>query len=83
MRILVATLFGSLVAAACSSPPKKVEDTIKDDNAQETCCCKSTPLTSEDGRAVYEVGNVMECSGRQGTCVDQVQCTQQNAAEPE
>ena len=81
MRILVA--LSLVVAAACGNPPKKVEDTTKHDNAQETCCCKSIPMTSEDGKPVYEVGNVMECSGKQGECVDQVQCTQQNAAEPE
>jgi hypothetical protein len=31
-------------------------------------------LTSEDGKPVYEVGNRMECSSKQGTCVDDVQC---------
>lgn len=80
MRILVAL---SLVVAACSSPPKKVEDTTKEDVAQETCCCKWVPIASEDAKPIYEVGNVMECSGKQGTCVDQVQCQEQNAAEPE
>lgn len=81
MRILVA--LSLVVAAACGSPPKKVEDTIKQDTAQESCCCKSIPMTSEDGQPVYENANNMECSSKQGECVDQVQCQQQNAAEPE
>jgi hypothetical protein len=79
MRFLLAM---SLVAAACSGPQKKAEDPMKD-TAQESCCCKWTPMTSEDGMPSYEVSNPMECSGRQGTCVDQVQCQAQDTPAPE
>ncbi len=51
------------------------------DTAAETCCCKSNPMTSEDGQPVYENGNRMECSSKQGECVDDVQCTQSSQPE--
>lgn len=79
MRTLLAL---SLVLAACGGPPKKtVAQETANDTAAETCCCKSNPLTSEDGMPVYENGNRMECSSKQGTCVDDVQCTEQPQPE--
>jgi len=69
-----------LVAAvgACGGSTKKPEGAVVNEGsgsaASETCCCKSNPLTSEDGKPVYEIGNRMECSSKQGTCVDEVQC---------
>jgi len=82
MRFLASCFVISAIAfAACGSPPKKVEDSIKGDTASETCCCKSNPLTSEDGKPLYEVGNVMECSSKQGECVPEVQCQQAAPAE--
>ncbi|HLL24517.1 MAG TPA: hypothetical protein VK427_20440 [Kofleriaceae bacterium] len=80
MRILLALAF---VAAACGGPKKKPEGAIVNEGSAttDTCCCKSNPLTSEDGRPVYELGNRMECSSKQGTCVDEVQCN--TAAQPE
>lgn len=78
MRILV-TL--SLVLAACGGSAKSTAVTDTTDTAVETCCCKSHPQTSEDGQPVYEAGNVMECSAKQGECVDEVQCQQQPQPE--
>ncbi len=86
MRTVFASFFVSvLVAAACgggsSKGPATVDPSGANDVAAETCCCKSNPLTSEDGRAVYENGNRMECSSKQGECVDEVQC--QATPQPE
>lgn len=74
MRNLIALAF---VLAACGGPKKKPEGAIVNEgsgNTPDTCCCKSNPLTSEDGKPVYEIGNRMECSTKQGECVDDVQC---------
>ncbi len=81
MRIFLALTF---VLAACSGPTKKPVEpgaTEGSDSASETCCCKSSPLTSEDGKPVYENGNRMECSAKQGECVADVQCTAQAPTE--
>lgn len=80
MRIILAC---SLLFAACGSsqPQTAVTTPTEQDTAKEMCCCKSFPLTSEDGAPAYEIGNRMECSSKQGTCVDDVQC--QGQAEPE
>jgi len=55
---------------------------VGSDVAAETCCCKSNPMTSEDGSPVFENGNRMECSTKQGECVDEVQC-QASPQQPE
>jgi len=75
--------FVGLVVAACGGPQQKSEGPlVKEGSAMpETCCCKSTPLTSEDAKPLYEDINPMECSGKQGTCVDAVQCTSQTPSE--
>lgn len=78
MRILSLTLLSMIVTAACGGAPKKA-DTKPDTVESETCCCKSTPATSEDGKPVFAVGNRMECSTKQGECVDDALCT----AEPQ
>ena len=70
MRILALALF----VAACSAPPKKTAADLDTGSGSDTCCCKSTPSTSEDGKPIYENANRMECSGKQGTCVPDVQC---------
>jgi len=78
MRILAALTF---VLAACGSSTQQAPaTTTQTDVAAESCCCKSTPLTSPDGQAVFEAGNRMECSAKQGECVPDVQCETQ--AEP-
>ena len=84
MKNLIAIAF-VLSVAACGGPKKKTDTAVVNEGsgAPETCCCKSNPLTSEDGKPVYEVGGRMECSSKQGECVDPVQCTQQQAPEPE
>ena len=76
MRI---TLALALFAAACSGPQSKPESPlVKEGSAMpEACCCKSTPIASEDAKPLYESINPMECSTKQGTCVDAVQCTTQ------
>lgn len=75
MRILLASALMAVVFA-CGGPTKKPETgaAVGSDSASDTCCCKSNPLSSEDGTPVYEVGNRMECSGKQGECVAEVQC---------
>ena len=76
MRNLLALAFVVMVAG-CGGSKKKPEGALVNEGsnaAPETCCCKSNPLTSEDGKPVFEVGNRMECSSKQGECVDDVQC---------
>jgi hypothetical protein len=65
-----------MLAAACGPAPKPESPIVNEGSAvPETCCCKSTPIASPDGLPVYETGaNRMECSSKQGTCVDEVQC---------
>ena len=67
-----------LALAACSGPKAKPESPLVNEGSNakpETCCCKTTPSTSVDGKPVYEAGaNRMECSTKQGDCVDEVQC---------
>jgi hypothetical protein len=69
-------LVATLLLAACGGPQAKPESPIVNEGSDvpETCCCKSFPLTSDDGRAVFEMAPRMECSTRQGTCVADVQC---------
>ena len=72
----LASLALLLTAAACGPAPKPEGPIVKENtNVADSCCCKSTPMTSVDGQPVYEAGaNRMECSSKQGTCVDDVQC---------
>jgi hypothetical protein len=83
--VLASFVLSVLVVAACGGGKQKGPATTdlqgSGDVAAETCCCKSNPLTSEDGKAVYENGNRMECSSKQGECVDEVQC--QATPQPE
>jgi hypothetical protein len=76
MRTLIAL---TLVLAACSGPKKKPQSAVVDEGSAtaETCCCKSFPLTSEDGKPLYESANRMECSSKQDECVPEVQCQPQ------
>lgn len=75
MRILLLSLL-----VACSGPKAKPESPIVNEGSQkvpETCCCKSQPIAG-DGSFVYEANTGrMDCSTKQGTCVDDVQCTKQ------
>jgi len=73
-----------LALSACGGPKGKTESPLVNEGSAkpETCCCKSFPLTSENGEPAYEAGvNRMECSTKQGTCVDDVQCVQQAPTE--
>lgn len=74
MRILIAWTF--LVAAACGGTQPKPEGTIVNEGSAtpDNCCCKSTSIASPDGAPTYEPANRMECSSKQGVCVDDVQC---------
>jgi hypothetical protein len=79
MRIWIApvTSFAlMLLAAACGPAPKPEGPIVNEGSAvPENCCCKSTPIASPDGNPIYETNtNRMECSSKQGTCVDEVQC---------
>jgi len=71
-RVLAMTL----VLAACGGPPPRPESPIVKEGSDvpESCCCKSNPLTSEDGKPVYNMANRMECSAQPGECVPDVQC---------
>jgi len=80
MRILAASFALVVGLIACSGPTKKKTEigaTEGSDSASETCCCKSTPMSSDDAKPVYEIGNRMECSSKQGECVPEVQCQSQ------
>ncbi len=85
MRIAIALIScaGLLVATACggSQPPPSKEAEKPADTAAESCCCKFFQMASDDGLPLYEVGNRIECSTKQGTCVDEVQC-QKSGAQP-
>jgi hypothetical protein len=76
MRKLIA--LGFVLAAACGGPTKKTDTAIVDEGSGsatgDMCCCKATPATSEDGKPVFSMGNRMECSTRQGSCVTDEQC---------
>lgn len=76
MRILLALTFVTMAACGGGTKKKPEGALVNEGSAAtpETCCCKSNPLTSEDGKPVYEIGNRMECSAKQGECVDEVQC---------
>jgi hypothetical protein len=79
MRILAASFAMMFGIIACSGPSQKKPEigaTVGSDSASETCCCKSNPIASDDGKPVYETGNRMECSSKQGACVPDVQCAQ-------
>jgi hypothetical protein len=77
MKILMAL---AVALAACSGPKAKPESPIVNEGSAkvgETCCCKSTPIAG-DGTPVYEPQQGrMDCSSKQGTCVDDVQCQKQ------
>jgi hypothetical protein len=63
----------SILLFACGGNKKTVE--VAEPVVAETCCCKWTPITSEDAKAKYAVDNRMECSSKQGECIDESQCT--------
>lgn len=72
MRTVIALVF--VVAACGGSKPKQESAVVNEGSAvPDTCCCKHTPIASE-GVPVYEDSNRMECSSKQGDCVDEVQC---------
>lgn len=68
-----------VVLVGCGGGKAKPESPLVNEGSAvgDSCCCKSTPLTSEDGKPVYESSNRMECSSKQGECVDDVQCNNQ------
>jgi hypothetical protein len=72
MKLVLAAALG---LAACGPPPKPESPIVNEgSDTPESCCCKSTPMSSEDGKPVYEMAVRMECSARQGECVPDVQC---------
>jgi hypothetical protein len=82
MRMLAGLL---VLAAACSGPKAKPESPLVNEGSApmpENCCCKFNPLTSEDGKPVFEIGNRMECGSKQGECVPDVQCQKTDAPPP-
>lgn len=82
MRSLLAALFTlQVVVAACGGGTKTTPIVNEGSAVPENCCCKSNPATSEDGKPQYEMANRMECSTKQGECVDDVQCN--GSAKPD
>jgi hypothetical protein len=81
MKTLLVSL---LFVLACGGPTKKPEGSMVQEGSDvpQECCCKTTPLTSEDGKPVYAQQNRMECSTKQGECVPEVQCQAQTPVEP-
>jgi hypothetical protein len=81
MKLAFATL---LMLAACGAGQAKKESPIVNEGSDtpETCCCKSSPLTSEDGKPVYNMTPRMECSAQQGECLPDVQCHKTTAPTP-
>jgi hypothetical protein len=73
MRILVASI---ILAAACGTAPKKESSLVNEGSDQPpTCCCKTIPVTAEKEIVpVYAMEGRMECSTKNGECVDDVQC---------
>ncbi|HEX4421799.1 MAG TPA: hypothetical protein VH165_28000 [Kofleriaceae bacterium] len=73
MKLVLAMLLG---LAACGGVHPKKESPIVNEGSDtpEDCCCKSNPMTSDDGRPVYNMTNRMECSTQQGECEPDVQC---------
>jgi len=72
----------ALLAAACGGTKAKPESPLVNEGSavSDSCCCKTSPVTSVDGAPVYERGaGRMECSSKQGTCVDDVQCQNKDA----
>jgi hypothetical protein len=81
MKTLLVSL---LFVIACGGTTKKPEGSMVQEGSDVTpdCCCKTTPLTSEDGKPVYGTQNRMECSTAKGECVPEVQCQAQQPVEP-
>lgn len=69
-----------MLAVGCGGAPKKSVDKA-DDVAAETCCCKWTPVVSDDAKALFANENRMECSGKQGECVAEMQCNSEPTPE--
>ena len=69
-------------AAACSGPQKKDSAIVKEgSDTPTTCCCKTIPVTAEkEIIPSYAMEGRMECSTKNGECVDYVQC---NASQPQ
>lgn len=64
----------SFVVVACGGAKKKKDDTlIESDQASESCCCRIETDNPDD--PTFTLVQVMECSSRQGTCLQtQTQC---------
>lgn len=75
--LLVALILAGGLAAACGGGKQKPESPLVKESGppvSDSCCCKSNPLTAEDGKAVFENANRMECSSKQGACVAEGMC---------
>jgi hypothetical protein len=58
---------------ACGGAKKTTE--VAEPVVAETCCCKWTPLVTEDAKAKFAIENRMECSGKQGECIEETMCS--------
>jgi hypothetical protein len=82
MKRLIAMLAFAVVA--CGGPQHKKEgSTVEGADVPATCCCKTIPQTAEkEIIPVYAMEGRMECSTKQGECVDDVQCNASTHKEP-
>ena len=81
MRILAGLI---VMAAACGGPQAMKESAIVNEGSDvaPNCCCKTIPKTAEKEIVpVYAMDGRMECSTKQGECVDDVQCNGQNQGD--
>jgi hypothetical protein len=70
------TLLLVALFAACSGPQHKDSAIVKEgSDTPPTCCCKTIPVTAEKEIIPnYGMEGRMECSTKNGECVDDVQC---------
>lgn len=82
MRILLASI---AIFAACGSTAKKQGAVVNEGfDVLPTCCCKTLPVTAEKELVpFYAIEGRMDCSTKNGDCVDDVQCNGVNKAAPE
>src|SRR5450432_3295514 len=80
MRILLASI---ALIAACSGSQKKDSALVKEGSDTPTsCCCKTIPVTAEKEIVpAYAMEGRMECSTKNGECVDDIQCNGSQAPD--
>jgi hypothetical protein len=74
MKLVLAV---TVALAACGGIQPKRESPLVNEGSDntESCCCKSSPLSSDDAKPLYQPTPRLECSTIPGVCVPNVQCT--------